>query len=595
MQKQKEIIDHKNKLQVLKTQKIVGATIIGASVQLSLIKKLAPKVVLVEEAAEVLESCLVAVLSKSVQKLVLIGDHKQLKPKVDTYHLRREYNFHISMMERLIKIGFPYEKLLRQGRIRPEFSCMLKDIYPEYQDFPGLEAERNTITCLPHSMFFWSHQFPENKDRSVKNLGEANMVVALALFFIASGVKEADVTILCAYMGQVQLVRKLYREMTLLEPPRDITKQPTDKQLIDIRTIDEYQGDENSFVIVSLTRSNPHGKIGFLEEIERRCVAQSRAKCGLYFVGNGKIFRKSKTWRTIMDNMDGQNLISNMLPVTCYRHPDKIYNVYQKDDITKKETVDNSQLMYFVHNKNNWCKVICNSSFPCGIEAHRCKKLCTPRHDDTKCKTPVKFTFPVCQHTTSKLCYVSEEDMKCKTKMLVKLPDCGHERDVECHTWSFKKNLIICTEICSKSYDCSLKHKCSKVCGRYHQHFEGDCPKQVEFKFPKCNHTAHIKKECGKPMPNVKCKFQLKYKSIQCGHEQIRKCSEEEDCKHTGWAKSQFTYVGSYTNVVFYIRGLLLCRWHTVPTCSRIPSSNFENSNILDHAHSILKHLYCWL
>ena len=65
--------------------------------------------------------------------------------------------------------------------------------------------------------------------------------------------------------------------------------------------------------------------------------------------------------------------------------------------------------------------------------------------------------------------------------------------------------------------------------------------------------------------------------------------------QYTGWAKSQFTYVGSYTNVVFYIRGLLLCRWHTVPTCSRIPSSKFENSNILDHAHSILKHLYCWL
>ena len=32
---------------------------------------------------------------------------------------------------------------------------------------------------------------------------------------------------------------------------------------------------------------------------------------------------------------------------------------------------------------------------------------------------------------------------------------------------------------------------------------------------------------------------------------------------------------------------------HTVPTCSRIPSPKFENSNILDHAHSILKHLYC--
>ena len=60
-------------------------------------------------------------------------------------------------------------------------------------------------------------------------------------------------------------------------------------------------------------------------------------------------------------------------------------------------------------------------------------------------------------------------------------------------------------------------------------------------------------------------------------------------------AKSHYPYVGSYTTAMFYILGLLLCRWHTAPTCSRIPSSKFENSNILDHAHSILKHLYCWL
>ena len=61
--------------------------------------------------------------------------------------------------------------------------------------------------------------------------------------------------------------------------------------------------------------------------------------------------------------------------------------------------------------------------------------------------------------------------------------------------------------------------------------------------------------------------------------------------QYTGWAKSQYPYVGSYTTAMFYIWGLLLCRWQTVPTCSRIPSPKFENSNILDH--SILKHLYC--
>ena len=103
---------------------------------------------------------------------------------------------------------------------------------------------------------------------------------------------------------------------------------------------------KNEFVIISLTRSNTNGKIGFLNESERRCVAQSRAKCGLYFVGDASMFRKSKTWKIIMDTMGGQNLISDRLPVTCYRHPDKVYNVNQRDDITKKGAVDNTQLMY---------------------------------------------------------------------------------------------------------------------------------------------------------------------------------------------------------------------------------------------------------
>ena len=96
---------------------------------------------------------------------------------------------------------------------------------------------------------------------------------------------------------------------------------------------------------------------------------------------------------------------------------------------------------------------------------------------------------------------------------------------------------------------------------------------------------------------NQRTKIQLGFK---CQWGPFRKISKIDSdttvyVLYTGWAKSQFTvsvtYVGSYTNVVFYIRGLLLCKWHTVPTCSRIPSSKFENSNILllelDHALSI--------
>ena len=43
---------------------------------------------------------------------------------------------------------------------------------------------------------------------------------------------------------------------------------------------DNYQGEENDIIILSLVRSNAEKKIGFLKIHNRICVALSRARCG---------------------------------------------------------------------------------------------------------------------------------------------------------------------------------------------------------------------------------------------------------------------------------------------------------------------------
>lgn len=57
----------------------------------SLVKHLAPAVVLVEEAAEILEPQVLASLNSELQHLILIGDHHQLRPQVESYDLERWY------------------------------------------------------------------------------------------------------------------------------------------------------------------------------------------------------------------------------------------------------------------------------------------------------------------------------------------------------------------------------------------------------------------------------------------------------------------------------------------------------------------------
>ena len=61
------------------------------------------KVVIVEEAAEVLEAHIVTSLPQSTEHLILIGDHQQLKPSPTVYELAKKFNLEISLFERMVR------------------------------------------------------------------------------------------------------------------------------------------------------------------------------------------------------------------------------------------------------------------------------------------------------------------------------------------------------------------------------------------------------------------------------------------------------------------------------------------------------------
>ena len=89
---------------------------------------------IVEEAAEILEPQLVAVIPPSVQHLIMIGDHKQLRPTVRFNRLARHHHLDVSMFERLVKCKLPQHSLGTQGRMRDELAELLRvlEIYDTY-------------------------------------------------------------------------------------------------------------------------------------------------------------------------------------------------------------------------------------------------------------------------------------------------------------------------------------------------------------------------------------------------------------------------------------------------------------------------------
>lgn len=99
---------------------------------------------------------------------------------------------------------------------------------------------------------------------------------------------------------------------------------------------DNYQGEESDIVVVSLTRSNKIGEIGFIASPQRVNVLLSRARNALIMIGNADTFmtsRKGKdVWVPLMEQLKKNGHVYEGFPVLCEQHPDKKAVLKNKDD-----------------------------------------------------------------------------------------------------------------------------------------------------------------------------------------------------------------------------------------------------------------------
>jgi superfamily I DNA and/or RNA helicase len=100
---------------------------------------------------------------------------------------------------------------------------------------------------------------------SKSNVYEANYLAALCRYLILQGYNPEQVTVLTTYTGQMFLLKKT------------IYAIPNCKG-VKVTCVDNFQGEENDIILLSLVRSNKESKIGFLNVENRVCVAVSRAK-----------------------------------------------------------------------------------------------------------------------------------------------------------------------------------------------------------------------------------------------------------------------------------------------------------------------------
>lgn len=228
---------------VLSSAAVIGMTTTGAAKRSVLLRDLQPQVVIVEEAAEVLEASIVSCLTQSTQQLILIGDHLQLRPQVTEHNLAVVNGLQVSLFERLIKQGMPYVTLSTQRRMHPEISSLITpSIYKSLVNAPSV-ATHPPVRGIPNRLWFISHTVPEDgqqtafgadpntalpapvhsislaiNDGTKTNTFEAEYLVRLGNYLLQNGYDAKQIVILTMYKGQQTLIKKLAKDFTTNHP-----------------------------------------------------------------------------------------------------------------------------------------------------------------------------------------------------------------------------------------------------------------------------------------------------------------------------------------------------------------------------------------
>ena len=315
--------------------------------------------------------------------------------------------------------------------------------------------------------------------RSKSNEHEAKFIAALCKYLLMQGYKPQQITVLTPYTGQLMKLKRLMPK----------------KQFEGVRltAVDNFQGEENDIILLSLVRSNNEGKVGFLGEDNRVCVALSRAKKGFFVIGNIEFLAKhSVLWNKMKSSLEESNSIGPAMLLRCQNHPsDKGIRAGMAEDFEKAP--------------EGGCSKPCEARLPCG---HVCILACHSYdrdHKEYKCQKACNKVLCPLGHKCLKKCYIKCGD--CKIPIPKVIPKCGHLQNVPCFQ---EPSTFTCQEKCKYKLDC--EHECKNKCGEEHTK---KCLTDVPHKFCDCGHEGNVR--CYEKLANPKC---------------TSKCQAVLDCEH---------------------------------------------------------------
>jgi len=248
--------------------------------------------VIVDEAGKAILSELAICMNRG-ERIILVGDHKQLPPILDEESLASlDAN-----TKKSLKTTFFEDLYTSLEKERPEYCHMLNHNYrmhasicePVSQLFYDGDLATPPIVKREHQLplkyaFYWlntsklaKHYESSNGQGKYFNTCHSQYIADLLTRLEQQDTQaKTTVAVIAPYRESIAHLKKV------IQPKSDQWK----KLDIEIATVDSFQGSDRDIVILDSVRSNQGKKLGFIADAARLNVALSRAKALLFIIGD---------------------------------------------------------------------------------------------------------------------------------------------------------------------------------------------------------------------------------------------------------------------------------------------------------------------
>jgi len=288
--------DMELQLKILQSAEVVCTTTIAAGGEI--LSKLNFSGILVDEVAQATElSVMVPIVlrgGKTQKRLVLVGDHCQLPPGIQSQEAETR-GLSLSIYSRLQRAGIEPAFLDTQYRSHPKLAEFSSEAFYSGALGSGVDgAERPAPKGIPWPnkdvpVAFVEVGSPEEAEGDSKsNTAEAQRVMRLVAQIVAAQeLGFDDIGVVTPYVAQVRKLRQLFR--TIVPPNFDFRR-------LEVASVDAFQGREKEIIIFSAVRCNAKGNVGFLGDWRRLNVMLTRARRGLVVFGTASTLCNDHYW-----------------------------------------------------------------------------------------------------------------------------------------------------------------------------------------------------------------------------------------------------------------------------------------------------------